>query len=83
MAIYQWGVYVLGPFPKALIQQFSLIVGVDYFMKWIESESQQKGFSTSTNSISYVGSVYKELSSQIHNFPAPLLSIFIVSVVHL
>lgn len=72
-------------FSKALVQQFSLIVRVDYFMKWIESESQQKGVSTSTNSISYVGSVYKELSSQImvHNFPASLLSIFVVSVVHL
>ncbi|XP_065009073.1 uncharacterized protein LOC135639199 [Musa acuminata AAA Group] len=34
----QWGLNLLGPFPPASGQWRFLIVGVDYFMKWVEVE---------------------------------------------
>ncbi|CAL1358974.1 unnamed protein product [Linum trigynum] len=34
----QWGMDLLGPFPKAPDQMKYLIVAVDYFSKWIEAE---------------------------------------------
>ncbi|CAL1392604.1 unnamed protein product [Linum trigynum] len=34
----QWGMDLLGPFPKAHGQMKYLIVAVDYFSKWIEAE---------------------------------------------
>lgn len=35
---YMWGAYILGPFPLAPGQMKFLIVGVDYFTKWVEAE---------------------------------------------
>ncbi|XP_021735240.1 uncharacterized protein LOC110701933 [Chenopodium quinoa] len=35
----QWGLDILGPFPEALYQKKWLIVGIDYFNKWIEAEA--------------------------------------------
>ena len=35
----QWGLDILGPFPEAVYQKKWLIVGVDYFSKWIEAEA--------------------------------------------
>ncbi|XP_064947540.1 uncharacterized protein LOC103974979 [Musa acuminata AAA Group] len=34
----KWGLDILGPFPLAAGQQRFLIVGVDYFTKWVEAE---------------------------------------------
>ena len=34
----QWGLDILGPFPPASGQRRFLIVGVDYFTKWVEAE---------------------------------------------
>ncbi|XP_065041591.1 uncharacterized protein LOC135675241 [Musa acuminata AAA Group] len=34
----QWGLDLLGPFPPASGQRRFLIVGVDYFTKWVEAE---------------------------------------------
>jgi len=34
----RWGVDILGPFPLAKGQVKFLIVGIDYFTKWIEAE---------------------------------------------
>ncbi|XP_064983502.1 uncharacterized protein LOC135623960 [Musa acuminata AAA Group] len=34
----QWGLDILGPFPLAAGQRRFLIVGVDYFTKWVEAE---------------------------------------------
>ncbi|XP_021768330.1 uncharacterized protein LOC110732666 [Chenopodium quinoa] len=35
----QWGLDILGPFPEAPYQKKWLIVGIDYFSKWIEAEA--------------------------------------------
>ena len=35
----QWGLDILGPFPQAACQKRWLIVGIDYFSKWIEAEA--------------------------------------------
>ncbi|XP_021752564.1 uncharacterized protein LOC110718070 [Chenopodium quinoa] len=35
----QWGLDILGPFPDAPYQNRWLIVGIDYFSKWIEAEA--------------------------------------------
>ena len=34
----QWGLDIMGPFPTALRQLKFLIVGIDYFTKWVEAE---------------------------------------------
>ena len=34
----QWGLDLLGPFPPASGQRRYIIVGVDYFTKWVEAE---------------------------------------------
>nr|POE58897.1 gypsy retrotransposon integrase-like protein 1 [Quercus suber] len=35
----QWGLDILGPFPLGVRQMKFLIVGIDYFTKWVEAES--------------------------------------------
>ncbi|XP_056689717.1 uncharacterized protein [Spinacia oleracea] len=35
----QWGLDIIGPFPSAVNQKKWLIVGVDYFSKWIQAEA--------------------------------------------
>ena len=35
----QWGLDIMGPFPTALRQQKFLVVGIDYFTKWVEVEA--------------------------------------------
>ena len=35
----QWGLDIMGPFPTALRQLKFLVVGIDYFTKWVEAES--------------------------------------------
>ena len=35
----QWGLDILGPFPTALRQLKFLVVGIDYFIKWVEAEA--------------------------------------------
>ena len=32
----QWGLDIMGPFPTALRQLKFLVVGIDYFTKWVE-----------------------------------------------
>ena len=34
----QWGLDIVGPFPKAVGNKKYLLVGIDYFMKWVEVE---------------------------------------------
>ena len=35
----QWGLDIMGPFPKAIRQLKFLVVGIDYFTKWVEAEA--------------------------------------------
>ena len=34
----QWGLDIVGPFPKATGNKRYLLVGIDYFTKWVEVE---------------------------------------------
>ena len=34
----QWGLDIVGPFPKAVRNKKYLLVGTDYFTKWVEAE---------------------------------------------
>ena len=34
----QWGLDILGPFPIRTRQMKFLLVGIDYFTKWVEAE---------------------------------------------
>ena len=34
----QWGLDILGPFPFRTRQMKFLVVGIDYFTKWVEAE---------------------------------------------
>ena len=34
----QWGLDIVGPFPKAAGNKRYLLVGIDYFTKWVEAE---------------------------------------------
>ena len=34
----QWGLDILGPFPIETRQMKFLVVGIDYFTKWVEAE---------------------------------------------
>ena len=34
----QWGLDIMGPFPTALKRLKFLVVGIDYFTKWVEAE---------------------------------------------
>ena len=34
----QWGLDIIVPFPTALRQLKFLVVGIDYFTKWVEAE---------------------------------------------
>ena len=35
----QWGLDILGPFPTRVKQLKFLVVGIDYFTKWVEAEA--------------------------------------------
>ena len=35
----QWGLNIIGPFPTAIRQLKFLVVGIDYFTKWVEVEA--------------------------------------------
>jgi len=35
----QWGLDIIGPFPTAISQLKFLVVGIDYFTKWVEAEA--------------------------------------------
>ena len=35
----QWGLEIMGPFPTAVKQLKFLVVGIDYFIKWVEVEA--------------------------------------------
>ena len=34
----QWGLDIVGPFPKVAGNKRYLLVGIDYFTKWVEAE---------------------------------------------
>ena len=34
----QWGLDIVGPLPKAVGNKRYLLVGMDYFTKWVETE---------------------------------------------
>jgi hypothetical protein len=57
-----WGVDLLGSFPTTVGQAKYLIVGVDYFTKWIEAKPlaklPQKSYFVSSNETSLLGSVF-------------------------
>ena len=36
---FQWGLDIMGPFPTAVRQLKFLIVGSEYFIKWVEDEA--------------------------------------------
>ena len=38
----QWGLDILGPFPTGTRQMKFLVVGIDYFTKWVEAEPMVK-----------------------------------------
>ena len=38
LAFAQWGLDIIGPFPKAARNKKYLLVGTDYFTKWVEAE---------------------------------------------
>ena len=38
----QWGLDILGPFPLRTRQMKFLVVGIDYFTKWVEVEPLAK-----------------------------------------
>ena len=38
----QWGLDILGPFPLATRQRKFLVIGIDYFTKWVEIEPLAK-----------------------------------------
>ena len=38
----QWGLDILGPFPTGTRQMKFLVVGIDYFTKWVEAEPLAK-----------------------------------------
>ena len=35
----QWGLDIINPFPTAIRQLKFLVVGIDYFIKWVEAET--------------------------------------------
>ena len=35
----QWGLNIMGPFPTAIRQLKFLVIGIDYFTKWVEAEA--------------------------------------------
>ena len=35
----QWGLDIIGPFPTTMRQLKFLVVGIDYFIKWVEAEA--------------------------------------------
>ena len=35
----QWGLDIIGPFPTVVRQLKFLVVGIDYFTKWVEVEA--------------------------------------------
>ena len=35
----QWGLHIMGPFPTVVRQLKFLVVGIDYFTKWVEAEA--------------------------------------------
>ena len=35
----QWGLDIIGPFPTTVRQLKFLVVGIDYFTKWVEAEA--------------------------------------------
>ena len=35
----QWGLDIIGPFPTAVRQLKFLVIGIDYFTKWVEAEA--------------------------------------------
>ncbi|KAL0313504.1 UNVERIFIED_CONTAM: hypothetical protein Sradi_5749700 [Sesamum radiatum] len=38
----QWGIDILGPFPTAIAQKKFIVVAVEYFTKWVETEALAK-----------------------------------------
>ena len=46
----QWELDILGPFPLGTSQMKFLVVGIDYFTKWVEAEPLADRKSTRLNS---------------------------------
>ena len=55
----QWGLNIMGPFPTAMRQLKFLVMGIDYFTKWVEAEAlaniTEKNIGVSSEDASYAG----------------------------
>ena len=55
----QWGLNIMGPFPTAMRQLKFLVMGIDYFTKWVKAEAlaniTEKNIGVSSKDASYVG----------------------------
>ena len=60
----QWGLDIMGPFPIAMRQLKLLMVGIDYFTKWVEVETlatiTKKTYETLYRGTSFIGMAYLE-----------------------
>ena len=60
----QWGLNIMGPFLTAIRQLKFLVVGIDYFTKWVEVEAlttiTEKNIRNLSGEISYAGIGYPE-----------------------
>ena len=58
----QWGLDIFGPFPLGTRQMKFLVVGIDYFTKWVEAKPLEKSHSkmlkTSSRKTLYAGLGY-------------------------
>ena len=63
----QWGLDIMGPFPAAVRQLKFLVVGIDYFTKWVEVEAlatiTERNIRSFVWRISYAGTGYLECLS--------------------
>ena len=60
----KWGLDIMSPFPTAMRQLKFLVVGIDYFTKWVEAEAlvtiMERTFETLYGEISSAGTEYQE-----------------------
>ena len=63
----QWGLDIMGPFPAAVRQLKFLVVGIDFFTKWVEVEAlaiiTKRNIRSFVWRISYAGTGYLECLS--------------------
>ena len=55
----QWGLDILGPFPLGMWQMKFLVMGIDYFTKWVEVEPLASITQQNVKSFVWKNIVYK------------------------